>query len=350
MNKEYKSVDDFLLDEEFKKWVINPQPETQQYWSAWLKTHPDKKDMLFLAREIIQSIEFEQNIPAKEAGDRVLGRILKGRRSQYLQPIPDDNPSGSRKTWLKIAASLFILLGLYYGFHWFQPQPQEFSLITAKTVIKENPKGRKSRVQLPDSSFIWLNSESKIAFVEGLEGITRDIKLTGEAFFEVAKDKDRPFVVHTGEVAITALGTAFNVRAYNEDKHIEVALSEGRVKVEKTQPDPNLSTQGYYLNPLQSIRFSKIDNSIDQGVFDPREVLAWKEGIIFFDDASFEEVIHKLGRWYGVEFIVVNRQNIGDWNYGSKFHNESLENVLRSIGFSKGFEFEIREDTVTLKF
>lgn len=350
MDKEYHNVEDLLLDEEFKRWVVNPQPETQQYWSAWLKTHPDKKEMLFLAKEIIQSIEFEQNAPAKEASDRVLGSILKGRRSRYLQTQPEHNQSGNWKTWLKIAASLFIVAGVYCGFHWFQPRQDEQPIADIKTVIKENPKGRKSRIQLPDSSFIWLNSESKVEFAEELAGGTRTVKLSGEAFFEVTKDPQRPFVVATGGVSITALGTAFNVRAYAEDKHIEVALSEGRVKVEKNRSDQVQREQRFYLDPLQSIRFSKIDNTIDQGVFDPREVLAWKEGIIFFDDASFEEVIHKLGRWYGVEFIIVNQQKMGDWNYSSEFHNESLENVLRSIGFSKEFEFKIQDDTVTLKF
>ncbi|MDN5212730.1 FecR domain-containing protein [Fulvivirgaceae bacterium BMA12] len=351
MREKYINVEDFLADEEFKKWVINPSPQAQQYWSAWLKSNPDKREVLFLAKEIIESIEFEKIPQDVDASDKVLDNILKENKSKSLLGYSEKRPSSVRLNVFKFAASAVLAMVMVYLLLQKKEPAEVPQVVEVKPIIKENPKGRKSTIVLPDNSVVWLNADSKIEIPRKFSDTVRIVKLSGEAFFEVEKDPGRPFIVMTHDVEVTALGTAFNVKAFEEDKHVEVALTEGRVKVEHTKGIATEEAEAeFFLDPLQSIRFSKIDNSIDRGFFDLREVTGWKEGFIFFKDASFEEVIHKLERWYNVEFIVVNRHKIDEWKYSSQFHNENLENVLKSISFVKEFKFKIEDNTVTIVF
>ncbi len=158
------------------------------------------------------------------------------------------------------------------------------------------PRGGEYRVVLGDGTAVWLNSDSRLEYPLSFPGDERRVTLEGEAYFEVAHDPSKPFIVETPAQALTVLGTGFNLSAYREDNRTVTTLVHGSVRVvnksnnEKTQLAPGEQSQ--------------LDN--DSGLFtvitvDTADAVAWKEGLFVFDEQSLEQVMLKLARWYDIE-------------------------------------------------
>ncbi len=212
---------------------------------------------------------------------------------------------------------------------------QEFIDTDQKLVVSYNPTGQRSKISLPDHSVIWLNSESKLTYNKGFSDSVRFIKLEGEAYFEVKPDSNRPFVVETGSVRTTVLGTSFNIRNFPEEHSISIALITGKVRVSESNAENEL-----FLEPFEQIKFSKDTGSFKMTQFNEDFVSVWKDGIIYFKENSFDQVIKTLERTYDVAFDSDN-YSIRNWSYTGMFDNTSLEIVLTRIGYSEGFSFEI---------
>lgn len=218
-------------------------------------------------------------------------------------------------------------------------------------IEKFSPVGQKTKVFLPDGSQVWLNADSKLQYSSSFGDSLRSVWLTGEAYFEIKEDFSQPFIVKSGNVAITALGTRFNINTYFNHSDIEIVLDEGELLIENLFssliPGMPLKTT---LKPgnkaLYSIRDAifKIDR-----VDNPFDYTCWKDGILSFHQADFETVINSLERWYGVKFMYDNQPNMG-WNITGEFNNEYLESVLKSLGIEEDFSYEIKNNAVQLIF
>ncbi len=245
----------------------------------------------------------------------------------------------------KVAASLLLFASIWYYFN-------TISLLTkspeiaVKIIQKYNVSGQKSKIYLPDGSQVWLNAESEISFPEKFSVEKREVVLIGEAFFNVIENPDLPFIVKTGKISTTVLGTSFNVKAFENDPAIYVALKSGRVKVEI---DYKAGKEEIFLKPGEAINYNKTDAIAVKKEFDQELLLAWKDGVIVFKDAQLNEIISVLSRWYGVQFEVINWKN-DSWSYTGSFDNAYLENVLQSISFTKEFSYNINQKNVTIKF
>ncbi|MEQ9289104.1 MAG: DUF4974 domain-containing protein [Cyclobacteriaceae bacterium] len=248
------------------------------------------------------------------------------------------------KPWMKYAAALLAAIGILWSV--FQLQQHKPATPALTVIEKINPVGRKSTFALPDGTKVNLNADSRLTFTEDNLNHRRIVHLYGEAFFEVAEDKNKPFHVISGDISTTALGTAFNVRAYPGDSYVKVYLVEGKVGVEHVSE----KSSGLILNPGLGALYEYKSRSIKEIKQDQGLELAWREGIIVFDNSTFEAVVSKLERWYGVKITVTNPEKSGEWNYSGKFKKESLENVLSTIGHVKGFRFEIENKRATITF
>lgn len=156
------------------------------------------------------------------------------------------------------------------------------------------PKGKIYDIILIDGTTVTLNADSKLIFPSNFTNNNRIVSLSGEAFFKVAQDKKRPFIVKTNEGEVQVLGTHFNVSAYKDATEDAVSLVEGKVQVTKGDEIQTLIPgQAALLRKNESIKIS---------TFDPEEVLAWKEGLFLFDDRSLVKVLTELEKWYSVEF------------------------------------------------
>jgi len=203
-------------------------------------------------------------------------------------------------------------------------------LITAAT-----PKGGTYQVILSDGTHVWLNADSKLSFPSQFTGNSRTVTLSGEAYFEVAKNKAKPFVVNYGKSAVEVLGTHFNIMAYKDEVASKVTLLEGAVKV-------NSGAEKVVLKPGQQAEISEqtgsaiaLNNDIDT-----EQVIAWKNGYFMFANEPVESIMRKISRWYDV--TVVYEDNLQDkalWGTVSRFKNVS--EVLRRLELTGVVRFKM---------
>ena len=235
----------------------------------------------------------------------------------------------------KIAASLLIIITCAY-FIYTSNQDLAVDDTTISMVEKQNPAGQKSKIFLPDGSEVWLNAESRISYPEMFSDSVREVLLDGEAFFSVVKNAKKPFIVKTGDVSTTVLGTAFNIHAYDNEPSTYIALQSGKVKVDI---DNEHGIQEMYLKPGEGISYDKSSHLTIREEFDEDLLLAWKDGIIKFEDANVGHIFNTLSRWYGVKFEIKNKKN-EMWAYEGTYKDETLDNVLKGISFTKSFSYE----------
>ena len=347
--KSGNSLEFLLMDLNFRDWVIQPKPETERYWKTWLKNNPDKKEDFLLAKELIQKLEFKRVKVSEERYDKIFEKTLLGKKSKYASSNQHflkklDLPSYWRVAAMLVAAAFISLL--YFSDQFYDTEEMAGRM---EMVTKTNDAGRKSQIYLPDGTIVWLNSQSSIQYKPDFSGSTRSVELSGEAYFEVAKDPSKKFIVKTSAMSVTAIGTQFNVNAYSSVDRHQVALAEGKIMVQKTDK-LNEDDQKVYLDPGQSLSVFKSNGQMIQSSFDPKKILSWKDGIIYFEDAVFEEVVEVLQRWYGKTIIVQNIEKAGQWQFSSEFNNETLENVMQNISYSKNFGYTIEGETVNIIF
>lgn len=168
------------------------------------------------------------------------------------------------------------------------------------------PRGGQYQIVLSDGTKVWLNAASSLKFPAVFGGDTRQVELSGEAYFEVAKDKSRPFKVQAGTSLVEVLGTHFDIMAYGDEKAIRTTLLEGSVKMNKNDNGGRQTTQGAQSTLLQPGQQGILD--INSGALSSKEVnvkaaVAWKDGYYFFDRTSTEDVMRQIARWYDVEIV-----------------------------------------------
>lgn len=198
--------------------------------------------------------------------------------------------------------------------------------------------GMQGRVELPDGSHVLLNSNSEIQYPTSFANNIREVKLKGEAFFEVTKDARHPFIVNTGSMNVEVLGTTFNVTNYAGDKSLEVVLETGSVNLFAGSWE-NKTDIGK-LKPGQRAVFDNAAKLVSINDVEVEKYLAWKEGYVLFREDSMQEVAHRLERWFNVEIIIQDKE-INDYLITAKFHQETLSQVLELLKLSSRIEYSV---------
>ena len=188
------------------------------------------------------------------------------------------------------------------------------------------PRGGKYKVILADGSEVWLNASSSLRFPTAFPGNQREVELTGEAYFEVAKDKTKPFHVKVGDMQINVLGTHFNVNAYEDENSVKTSLLEGSVKITKG----NMSG---LLKPGQQGILSKNKQNVEIKEVDLEEVVAWKNGLFQFEGADITTIMNQIGRWYDVDIVYSGKVPIRRFE-GKISRDAQLSDVLRILELS----------------
>lgn len=195
------------------------------------------------------------------------------------------------------------------------------------------PNGGQYQLELPDGSLVWLNSTSSIHFPTSFVGKERRVEITGEAYFEVAKDRNMPFIVSVGGAEVQVLGTHFNVNAYKDENDVKTTLLEGAVKfvhganaeILKPGQQSQLSTNGTV----------NVVNNVDVG-----RVVAWKNGLFDFESAGIDAVMRQLSRWYDVEIEYKGKTD--DLFIAEMRRNIKLSDALKALELTGKVKFDIR--------
>lgn len=201
------------------------------------------------------------------------------------------------------------------------------------------PRGGQYEIELPDGTRVWLNSATSIRFPTAFTGKERKVEISGEAYFEVAKNKEKPFIVKVNSSEIQVLGTHFNVMSYSDEASLKTTLFEGSVKF-INKGDTKILKPGQQSQLLANGKINLLNN------VDLDEVLAWKNGYFIFENASIETVMRQLSRWYDVD-VVYNRK-VDDLFYAEIPKNTNLSDVLKALELTGKVRFEIEKKQIVV--
>lgn len=336
---DYK-VDDFLKDDFFVSWVKSKDLHAEKFWKRWLLENPDKYDIVNEASQIINSIQYEKNHQLDDKEYITLyENIVNG--SRVIKTPTEERFKPSYQ--YGIAASIVLLVVSWFIINnWTNSTSNVTTPVAMVTKVVSN--GQKMTVRLSDGTSIKLNSNSKISYPESFSSQERHVQLEGEAFFDVAKDASRPFTITSGDVSTTVLGTSFNIRAFPES-NIKVSVLTGKVRVDAADFDGG--RKELILLPEDMAIYSQERRQFEKTSFSQLQEMAWKDGILHFQDMNIHQVTSELTKWYGVSFDI-NKAVDTQKDYTGSFNNQPLEEVLKGLSFVFGFDFEIDNKTVTI--
>ena len=201
--------------------------------------------------------------------------------------------------------------------------------------------GQTYRLQLPDQSKVWLNAASSIKFPASFAGIkNRKVELTGEAYFEISKDKEHPFIVKTTQQEVQVLGTHFNINSYEDKHNTSTTLLEGSVKITNEHKKQQL------LKPGETALVNNKENILVSPA-DIKSAMAWKNGDFRFNEERIDEIMLKISRWYDIE--VTYHGPISKEKFSGKIsRNKNISEVLNMLSYSNAVKFIVEGRRVTV--
>jgi ferric-dicitrate binding protein FerR (iron transport regulator) len=226
-------------------------------------------------------------------------------------------------------------------------------------------RGSKSKIQLPDGSQVWLNADSRITYNESFRGPFREVLLTGEAYFDIAKDKDHPFIIHANSIDVRVLGTSLNIRSYSNEKNTEAVLIHGSIEVTlRSSPDKKIILQPNEKLVVQNGKAVVIKGvpsvhkyedapvmTLGKAHIDAKDTVAmdilWVKNKLAFDQETLEEVARKIERWYDVK-VTITDEKLKHVAYSGVFEDESLKQLMEALRMTGNFRYWINKKTVTI--
>ena len=244
----------------------------------------------------------------------------------------------SWKVWPQIAvACIIIVLGLVN----YRMSDKQKQLSTQNFMVLAE-KGQRAFITLPDSTKVWLNSDTKISYPADYGLKERNVTLVGEAYFEVAKNPDKRFIVEAKGMQVEALGTSFNVNAYQNDNKIIASLFSGSVRV-------SYDRHVAILKPHESVKVDLLNRSFSRYKDESMQNIAlWRKNEITFDGESLEEITHIMSRLYNTT-ICIEDESLKKVCYIGTIRNNNLENFIDIISLTTPVVYENKGDTVFLR-
>lgn len=348
------------FDRDFLRRLSNKSrsEKEQSDFFLWLHDHPELKEDPGM-KEIWDSgcVNSNNVLGAEEKIWSSIRRRIASYEStkRVYQRIAEPEPSTFQGFWRHYlpfrytAIITFVLIPIML-INFFLPASQQEQAI-AQLIEKATHNGQHLTFGLEDGTQITLSSNSSLSYPEHFEDSFRTVYLKGQAFFNVAKDAKHPFIVHTGNVSTIILGTSFNINYSEEHLLAEVSLVSGSLKVHF---DKRINSQSeVLLSPGEQLSVDLANEQIETRPFDLQEVTGWKDGIIYFKESGLDEIVQKLESWYDVDISVIDKSGIAkssQWTYTGQYSNQSLEYVLKGIGYVKGFESTIEDKKVKIVF
>lgn len=382
------STEEFILDDDFMKWVVHPTPETDRYWNDFLTNHPEKKQQVKEAVFMIKAIRavepaFSQqrfhrvyenaqtaSTPVRKIGWMVariaavfLLLVSIGGVWYYLQTDRQPFPVELATTEQLQKGRVILPDGTVSEFETEQTQIRQtaageltinndtVSLIESSAKTEKQalaqviiPFGKRSDITLADGTRIWLNAGSQLSYPVKFTGNSREVYLAGEAFFEVESDPAKPFHVVTGDMKIRVTGTRFNVTSYANDLTTQAVLLSGKVSAAKNQR----FARSVELEPGERIVYNKQEDNMEKDLVDVELYASWVNGYLRFDNEPVENIFKKLERYYNKN--ILTEKLSGQPKFTGKLDlADDLEKVLKNIGFSASFSVDYEDDVYLIR-
>ncbi len=256
-----------------------------------------------------------------QPGEKDLNHILYRIHYDINKGIAERNRSWSFRniiTWsARIAAILLLPIAIYFTFRQNKPAPAEHLSWVEITA----PAWTRAQFSLPDGTTGWLNSNSSLKYYEDFS-VNRRVILTGEAYFNVLNENNRPFHVSTNEIIVEVLGTKFNIASYENENYVEVVLEEGKLLFNDLE-----LKNSYTMSPNDLVKFDKTLKDFSTETVQPQKYMSWIDGKLIFRNDPIDVVARRLERWYNIE-VVVDGKFAEDLRLRATFIDENLEEVL----------------------
>ncbi|HPE75797.1 MAG TPA: FecR family protein [Draconibacterium sp.] len=346
----------------------NISRQEEEYLIKWIKENPEFLKELNEIRVLWNLSEISGKIDNKHLAnewDLFLQRIEKGKAVQLKTRF-------GFKYWLPRIAAIFILGAVISAAITYTILSFDNSNLVYQEI--NTPAGSKSKITLPDGSSVWLNAGSSLRYSNQFGKKEREISLVGEAFFEVAKNRSKVFIVHAHDLSIKAYGTTFNVKSYPEENTVEATLIEGSIGVNRNGLNRN-SKDEIMLEPNQRVVYYKSSNKtvkesaeeieskpettqpegsnkqltymISRGI-DTMPFTSWKEGTLIISSETLAELAVKLERKYDVN-IQFENEALKQIKFSGSLKNETVEQVIEAIGIAAHIDYEIEEREIKFK-
>ena len=305
----------------------------------WLKASPENQKHFQQMREIwfsTISANEEERYNKEEAYSRFLNRICQ---------IPQEEKTVKKLSLHKFfyGAAAVALLCLI-SFASYRTGTEQVKKQFAEMVV-EAPLGSKTRLYLPDGTLVWLNAGSTITYSQGFGVEERKLKLSGEGYFEVTRNKQLPFEITTKELQLRVLGTKFNFRNYPEDEEVSVSLLEGKVSLRNYLKNDALC----YLEPDQKAILNKKNGKLMVSASEARYTAEWTNGFLFFDEELLPDIIKELERSYNVK-IYIEDESLKTFRFYGNFvrKEQTIQEILEMLASTGKLEYKIEGKTVRL--
>ena len=279
---------------------------------AWVEASEENERTFYKERELFNTLLLHNPLPEKKSSVFKLSIFKK---------IKSDG--------LKIAVVVILTLAFSYLYQGYKNRRADVIMSTISV-----PEGQRTHLTLPDGTTVWLNARTTIQYPSSFNKKKRVVILQGEAYFDVKRNEDKPFVVQTSVCDVEVLGTKFNVNAYPELKKFEATLMHGSVKViPKANPSQVVILKPEHKLSLENgkLNITRVEN------FDPYR---WKEGLICFTDESFLNIMKDFEKYYGVK-IVMENEKVGESHFMGKFRlSDGIDYALRILQGNLKFQYE----------
>lgn len=308
-NEEKKQLHEWLDKSENNRIAFN---KIFAYWSLENKTDVDDGHMKSVFGRLMYRIKMQQS-----------------RKTSFRYP---------NVAYWKIAAVLFFVVSIAASILLLTnnvPTQSEFAVSTSS--------GQRSQAILPDGTKVWLNASTNLVMDAGFGGSERNVHLDGEAYFEVAHDKTKPFQVDIHGTIVKVLGTTFNIRGYSDEEIITTSLLNGSVVIVGS------NNKGQYkLMPGQSATYNKADNTLKIQNENGTEISGWRNGVVVLNSVPFNKLMQRLERQYDVK-IEYEPKDFYDTHYSGKLDNLRLDQVFDFISYSIPITYTMENKNVTIK-
>lgn len=381
------TAEDFILDDNFMRWVLHPERESDRFWSHFMELHPEKRDDINEAHFLIHGLQVVEPSLLSERMAEIRSKVLA-----------DSGPSNSPlRNLIGIAAAFLLVIslgGLIYFLldsrQSFPVDPEECADLnkgmvilpdgttnefdTEQTRISQTtngnltinndtvsitqhacnqgnsmarvivPYGKRSEITLSDGTRIWLNAGSQLSYPLSFLDDKREVYLSGEAFFDVESDAVKPFHVITEDMKIRVTGTRFNVTSYGNDRTTQAVLLSGNIDAAKNRR----FAQSMALKPGERIVYDRNEGNLEVESVDVELYASWVKGYLIFENEPVEHIIRKLERYYDKN--ILTEKLSGQPAFTGKLDlADNLERVLENIAFSASFSVDYQDGNYIIK-
>ncbi|WP_439558569.1 FecR family protein [Dyadobacter sp.] len=352
INYRTHSVEELATDEMFRRWVIDPTPELHCFWSQWIRENPDRLQTVNLAKELVTSVQGMYS-------DQLTSEMMRQEISEIVRLAAERRDTNTWRIYLpaiwRVAAAFVLISGLSLAYYNARHLPknvetaQKMPAIPAPLMqVSSNNDREVMTVLLSDNTVVTLSKGSSITYPAVFNGSERRVSLRGEAFFDVSRNEQQPFVVYTGETVTRVLGTSFRIKAFDQDKTELIAVKTGKVSVfakkeyEKASTKPDAKIPGVILTPNQQVVYIRKESRLERGAVSQRAMLV--ESIAdraqLFDDKPVTDVLVSLEKLYGIA-IRYDKELLSKCRINAQFDDENLKQRMNAICQAIGASYDI---------